>query len=99
MTKTDNRPKEKMRLVIEFADNGIILRNPDCLDDVKLALMGNGLLQKAYGYDADHTEEYKAIGKDIYDWLTEVVVTDHSSEIIATGAELSITATLNGRRK
>jgi len=29
---------EKMRLTIEFADNGIILRNPDCEDIVELAL-------------------------------------------------------------
>ena len=99
MAKTDNRPKEKMRLVIEFADNGIILRNPDCEDDVKLALEGDFIHKPGQGCVIDHAEEYKAIGKDIYDWLTEVVVTDHSSEIIATGAELSITAMLNGRRK
>ena len=33
MAKVDNRPKEKMQLTIEFADNGIILRNPELEDD------------------------------------------------------------------
>ena len=31
---------EKMRMTIELADNGIILRNPDCEDEVTLALEG-----------------------------------------------------------
>ena len=38
MAKIDNRPKEKMQLTIEFADNGIILRNPELEDEVTLAL-------------------------------------------------------------
>lgn len=29
-----------MRLTIEFADNGIILRNPECEDEVTLAVRG-----------------------------------------------------------
>ena len=31
-----DRPKEKMQLTIEFADNGIILRNPELEDEVTL---------------------------------------------------------------
>ena len=89
MAKIDNRPKEKMRLVIEFADNGIILRNPDCEDEVTLALMKGDWTDSI-----DHSDEYKAIGKKIYDWMMNVVEED---EIIATGAELDITATLTGR--
>ena len=61
MAKTDNRPKEKMQLTIEFADNGIILRNPELEDDVTLALIG---LDEG-GYNVIHDEEYKAIGKKI----------------------------------
>ena len=81
-----------MQLTIEFADNGIILRNPECEDEVTLALT------KGEWTDCiDHGDEYKAIGKKVYDWLMDVVVHDHSSEIIATGAELDITATLTGR--
>ena len=85
MAKIDNRLKEKMQLTIEFADNGIILRNPDCEDEVTLALTGS--------------EEYRVIGKKIYDWLTDVVVAEYSDHLITTGAELDITATLNGRRR
>ena len=90
----DNKPKEKMRLAVEFADNGIILRNPECEDEVTLAVHPDT------GYNpkgADYSEEYKAIGQKIYDWLLNVVVEDHSYEWISTGAELSITATLDGR--
>jgi hypothetical protein len=90
----ENRPKEKMRLTIEFADNGIILRNPDCEDEVTLALT-----KGEWADSIDHGDEYKAIGKKVYDWLMDVVVQDHSSEIIATGAELDITATLTGRER
>jgi hypothetical protein len=93
MTKTDNRPKEKMRLTIEFADNGIILRNPELEDEVTLAILG----LDAGGYNVTHDEEYKAIGKKIYDWLTEVVVSEHAETWISTGAEIDITATMNGR--
>ena len=82
---------ESMKLTIEFADNGIILRNPNMEDDVTLALTG-----EVY----DHSEEYKAIGRIVYDWLTEVVVEEHSTHyIISTGADLKIIATLNGRYK
>lgn len=99
MAKIDNRPKEKMQLTIEFADNGIILRNPECEDEVTLALRAETTSTSlARVCDFDHTEEYRAIGKKIYDWLTEVAVAEHSDYWIATGAELDITATLNGRR-
>lgn len=89
MAKIKNRPKEKMRLVIEFADNGIILRNPECEDEVTLALM-----KGEWTDSIDHSDEYKAIGNKIYDWMMNVV---EECEIIATGAELDITATLTGR--
>ena len=93
MAKLVDRPKEKMQITIEFADNGIILRNPELEDDVTLALLG---LSKD-GWDVIHDEEYKAIGKRIYDWITEVVVSELSGTWISTGAELDITATMTGR--
>ena len=100
MAKTDNRPKEKMQLTIEFADNGIILRNPELEDEVTLALTKETTsTSMARAYDLDHSEEYRVIGKKIYDWLTEVVVAEYSGYLITTGAELDITATLNGRRR
>ena len=95
MAKLVDRPKEKMQLTIEFADNGIILRNPELEDDVTLALLG---LDEG-GYNVIHDEEYKAIGKKIYDWLMEVVVSEHSGTWISTGAELDITATMTGRER
>lgn len=101
MAKIDNRPKEKMRLTIEFADNGIILRDPNCEDIVELALTGKGTIKSMGGeyYAPDHNQEYEAIGKKVYDWLTDVVVCDHKDEIIATGAELEVIATLTGRKR
>ena len=38
MAKIKDNPVESMRLDIEFADNGIILRNPDLEDEGMLAL-------------------------------------------------------------
>ena len=91
-----------MRLTIEFADNGIILRNPELEDEVTLALTKIVEYDPHVSrdrYDFVHDEEYKVIGKKIYDWLTDVVVQDHADEIISTGAELDITATLTGRKR
>lgn len=93
MAKIDNRPKEKMRLNIELADNGIILRNPDCEDDVTVALDGKG-----YGCDID-TDARRAIGRKIYGWLMDVAFQEHADYWLATGAELIITATINGRER
>ena len=96
MAKTTNNPVETMRLDIEFADNGIILRNPDCIDEVTLALT----LESADGEGKRtdwHAKEYRAIGKKIYDWLTDVAVPEHADHWITTGARLSIKAELEGR--
>lgn len=99
MAKTDNRPIEQTKLTIEFADNGIILRNPELEDEVTLALTGNATRKPGgYGYDIDHSDEYRAIGKKLYDWLTEVAVPEHADRWITTGADLTITAKLNGRK-
>lgn len=93
-----NRPKEKLRLTIEFADNGIILRNPEFEDEVTLALTGRDVHnENGFGYEVVHDEEYRAIGRKIYDWLVEVVVPEYSGCWISTGAELDITATMTGR--
>ena len=98
MAKTDNRPKEKMQLTIEFADNGIILRNPELEDEVTLALTTETTSTSfARPCDLDHSAEYQVIGKKVYDWLTEVVVPEYSGYFITTGAELDIVATLTGR--
>lgn len=88
----NNKPMEQMKLTIEFADNGIILRNPEIEDEVTLALM-----KGEWTDSIDHSDEYKAIGEKVYRWLMDVVVVDHANELICTGAELNITATLNGR--
>jgi hypothetical protein len=84
-----------MRLTIELADNGIILRNPECEDEVTLAL-GGKVVQDYGGSHLDHSEEYMAIGKKIYDWLNGDVATKWRGLWSITGAKLDITATLNG---
>ena len=96
MAKTTNNPVEQMKLDIEFADNGIILRNPDVEDEVTLALT----LEKIDGEGRRtdwHAKEYRAIGKKIYDWLTEVAVAEHADHWVSTGANLHIKAELTGR--
>ena len=97
MAKIKDNPVETMRLDIEFADNGIILRNPDCEDEVTLALTGTEMREAGYAYGIDHSQEYRAIGKKIYDWLTEGAVAEHSGHWISTGANLHIKAELTGR--
>jgi len=95
--KTKNyTPTETMRLNIEFADNGIILRNPDCEDEVTLAMSVDKTQTNDYSWNIDHTEEYCAIGKKIYDWL-DVVVPEHEDHWITTCANLHIKAELTGR--
>lgn len=93
MAKTTT-PKERMRLNLELADNGIILRNPDCEDDVTLAVHADG------GFRAggpDLSNEYRAIGQKLYDWLLDVVTEAHSDELIITNFDIDITATCKGR--
>ena len=97
MAKTKDNPVEQMKLDIEFADNGIILRNPDCEDEVTLALTGPEMRESGYAYGIDHSQEYRAIGKKIYDWLTEVAVPEYADYWITTGAKLHIKAELTGR--
>lgn len=98
MAKTTNNPVESMRLDIEFADNGIILRTPAIEDEVTLALTKETTSTSlARACDFDHSEEYCAIGKKIYDWLTEVVVPDHADHWVSTGANLHIKVELTGR--
>ena len=98
MAKIKDNPIESMRLDIEFADNGIILRNPDLEDEVTLALRTETLSTSLERFcDINHTEEYRAIGKKIYDWLTDVAVPEHADHWVSTGARLSIKAELEGR--
>lgn len=88
--------------MIEFADNGIILRNPELEDEVKLALTKIVEYDPHVSrdrYDFVHDDEYKVIGKKIYDWLVEVMVPEYSGTWVSTGAELDITATLTGRER
>jgi hypothetical protein len=93
-------PAETMRMNIELADNGIILRNPDCLDEVTLAINGGGThRENGYGYDIDHKPEYEAIGQKIYWWLMDVVCQEHADELIITNFDIDIKATCKGREK
>lgn len=87
-------PKEKMRMNIELADNGIIIRNPNCEDDVTLAITRE---ERTIYNGRDLTNEYKAIGQKIYDWLLDVVIQEHEDELIITNFDIDLVATCKGR--
>ena len=91
MAKTVNNPKEKMRMNIELADNGIIIRNPDCEDEVTIAQTALNFHEK------DSVNEYQAIGKKVYDWLMDVVIQEHEGKLVITNFDIDITATCKGR--
>ena len=97
MTKVTNNPKEKMRMNIELADNGIIIRNPDEEDEVTLAITSE---VRTINNEKDLSNEYKAIGKKIYDWLLDVVIDSrlcYKADIIITNFDIDVVATCKGR--
>ena len=47
--------------------------------------------------ERDLSNEYKAIGKKIYDWLLDVVIQEHESDLIITNFDIDIVATCKGR--
>ena len=89
MAKIVNNPIEKMRMNIELADNGIIIRNPENEDEVTLAL---------HREDSDRArdDEYKAIGKKVFDWLIDEIIEKHTDFII-TNFDIDVVATCKGR--
>lgn len=91
MAKIVNNPKEKMRMNIELADNGIIIRNPENEDEVTLAME-----KGEWADNIDHSDEYKAIGKKVYGWLLNEVVNNHTDFII-TNFDIDVVATCKGR--
>ncbi len=96
MAKTVNNPKEKMRMNIELADNGIIIRNPENEDEVTLAITkAEGVT--GLGYRPNHSNEYQLIGMKIYSWLMDVVIQEHKGELIITNFDLDIMSTCKGR--
>ena len=94
MAKISNNPKEKMRMNIELADNGIIIRNHDCEDDITLAITSDA---RTIYNDRDLTNEYKAIGQKVYDWLLDVVIQEHEDDLIITNFDIDVVATCKGR--
>ena len=79
---------------IELADNGIIIRKPDCEDDITLAITSD--VRTIYN-DKDLSNEYKAIGRKIYDWLLDVVIQEHEDDLIITNFDIDVVATCKGR--
>jgi hypothetical protein len=91
MSKKKTTEAMTMKISIELADNGIIIRNPDCEDDVTLALSRGQ-------YGEDRTDEYNAIGKIVFDWLMNVVLTEQNlSLILPTGFDIDINTKCFGR--
>ena len=96
MAKISNNPKEKMRMNIELADNGIIIRNPDEEDEVILAIEKGSWSDKMDDSNQiDHSDEYQAIGKKIYSWLMDEVMDKHRDFII-TNFDIDVVATCKG---
>ena len=96
MAKKVKQPMEKMRMNIELADNGIIIRNPDCEDEVTLAMTkAEGVT--GLGYKPDHSDEYQLIGMKIYSWLMDVVIQEHEDDLIITSFDIDVVATCKGR--
>ena len=95
MTKKQaTAPAECLKMNIELADNGIIIRNPDCEDDITLAITSEA---RTIYNERDLSNEYKAIGKKIYDWLLDVVIQEHESDLIITNFDIDVVATCKGR--
>ncbi len=89
---------ERLRMEMELADNGVILRNPDCEDEVTLAVTPREQDRTGYGnIGLDITDANTAIGRKVYDWLMDVVIPESEHELIITGFTLLIEATPNGR--
>ena len=79
---------------IELADNGIIIRNPNEEDEVTLAITSEA---RTIYNDKDLSNEYKAIGKKVYDWLLDVVIQEHESDLIITNFDIEVQAVAKGR--
>ena len=96
MAKVTNNPKEKMRMNIELADNGIIIRNPENEDEVTLALESGSHKSDGYGMNIDLSDIHRTIGEKIYSWLQHVVIEKHTDFII-TNFDIDVVATCKGR--
>ena len=92
--KQATAPAECLKINIELADNGIIIRNPDCKDDITLAITSE---TRTIYNERDLTNEYKAIGKKIFDWLLDVVIQEHEDELVITNFDIDVVATCKGR--
>lgn len=87
-----------MLLDIELADNGIILRNPVDPDCITLATYGQVTHRAGeFGYDIDKTDIYQKLGRILYTWLFEEVLSEHQDELITTGFSLVFHAKCTGR--
>jgi hypothetical protein len=104
MIKKKVTAAETLRMNIELADNGIIIRNPDIEDEVILAMQKGewidhgGVERGAWTNYVDHSDEHRAVGKIIYNWLMDVLLQNQDpNEIITTGFQLEINAKCEGR--
>ena len=87
--KQATAPAECLKMNIELADNGIIIRNPDEEDEVTLALHRDDS-------DRARDDEYKAIGKKVFDWLMDEII-ENRTDLIITNFDIDVVATCKGR--
>lgn len=83
-------PAECLKMNIELADNGIIIRNPENEDEVTIAMV-----KEEWSSNIDHTIEYEAIGRKIYKWLQDII--EERTDFIIYGFDLDIKAVAKGR--
>ena len=99
MGKIKKTAESAMLLDIEFADNGIIIRDPIDPDCITIATYQdthhNGVLDK----DIEFADIYTKLGRILYTWLCEVVIGEHEKELYTTGFKLVFHASCVGRKK
>lgn len=93
--KQATAPAECLKMNIELADNGIIIRNPENEDEVFLAM--ESYRPTSDGPSTDHSDEYKLIGMKVYHWLFDEVLEKHSDKLIITNFDIDVVAVAKGR--
>lgn len=85
-----------LRISIDLANNGVIIRNPDDEGDVQLVLY-KPHCENSFSTESAHDDEYKEIGKRIVFWMYNAVLEMHSDELNVTGFNMEVAVSCIGR--
>lgn len=83
---------ERKKITIELADNGIIIREPDCVDVVQLSLYQRNTVE-------EYSQIYHDLGEILFGWLMEVVLEDYKGPLVAEGFKVEFNAEITGRKR